>query len=38
MNNRIFEGKVRGHEEPCLYIYRMLFDWISIREDFVEDE
>lgn len=37
-NCSVFEDKMRSHEELCLYIYRMLFNWISIMADFVEDE
>lgn len=37
-NARIFEGRVRNQMELRLYIYKLLFDWVSIRADFHEVE
>lgn len=37
-NRMNFEDKTKSHEDLCLHIYRMLFDWISIRIDFVDDD
>lgn len=35
-NSRIFEDRPKGLEEIFLYIYRLLFDWISICPGFEE--
>lgn len=38
MNARIFEGRFRGDMDLVSFIYKLLFNWNSIRAGFYEIE